>query len=299
MKIKRVLSFLLATSFIFTFSVTAFAENSNEILNNAFYIDLPDDFENNSFYNSEYYDYRNYNNENQIFISVKENTTIDNMNEDFNVAKLIFTSFLYESSFLRENELVFSKSEVAKINRCNVAVFEAYYESVDIYEGTTYFRAFLFANKSFTYCIIATSRDKSFLWLESTIKSFRMNGILLEGDNQKNNIDFNGAEDYKQQLENYGDVYSNYEETASGVVFMISVIAIIPFFAILILSIFFIFKYYKNKKILTQYEKTFGILPNDMMNFTYNQNYGEFNQPEGFLNNQNSSQPFMGEENKK
>ena len=72
---------------------------------------------------------------------------------------------------------------------------------------------------------------------------------------------------------------------------------LIPFVVVLILAIVFIVKYTKNKKILEQYEKTFGgigmgmppFMMNNQMNFgaPYNNAYMP-----GQPMNQNGQQPF-------
>ena len=55
MKAKKLLSLLIVLVLVSGLSITAFAEEKNEILNNAFYIEIPEEFENYSFYANCYF----------------------------------------------------------------------------------------------------------------------------------------------------------------------------------------------------------------------------------------------------
>lgn len=277
MKAKKLLSLLIVLVLVSGLSITAFAEEKNEILNNAFYIEIPEEFENYSFY-SDYYQYISYDNDmntNEIIISLKENSgLIDNMNEDFEIAKFAFVSFFEQTTLFREDDIVFSKQQISKVNKCSVAEFEAFFDSEDVYESDLYIKGYLFANEQYIYCIIGTSPEKSMNWFDKIVKTFRMNGTLLAGDNQKNDINFFGAIDYKEQLESYVAEYDAFETEDFFIVFAgVTIFCIAPLLVVIIVAIVFIMKYKTNKKILTQYEKTFGLLPgevninNDYLNY--------------------------------
>lgn len=305
MKAKKILSLVIAVALVFSFSVTAFAEEDNVILNNAFYIEMPDDFENYSIYVEDYYNYMSEENYDEIYISVQENTTIDNMQEDLAVAELIFNDLL-QNAYYFIDDLTFTNKTVDQVNKCSVALFEATLENTEYYDLTEYFKGYVFANQSYVYCVIGISFENNMNWFDKVVKTFRMNGTLLVGDNQKNDIDFTGAIDYKEQLANYTAEYDAFEDEDFLVIFIVmAAIFVIPLLIVIIIAVLFIIKYTKNKKVLTQYEKTFGLLPSDMlmnsnyMNYQNMQNNYSYNpqQPQTFAGGQQPVNPNYQNQN--
>jgi len=297
MKIKRILSLVIAVILVLSlFSLTAFAEEDNVILNNAFYIEIPEDFENNSFY-SDYYEFLAYDNDfdfKQINIALKENSgLITNMEEDYEAAKFAFNSFLENVTYFYLEDIVITKQEITEVNKCSVMLFEAFYNNLDEYESDEYIKAYLFANEQYIYFVSGIGSEKNPSWFDKTVKTFRMNGTLLAGDNQKNDIDFSGAIDYKKQLEDFEAEFDAFEDEDFLILFVFMAgIFVIPLLIVLVIAILFIIKYTNNKKILTQYEKTFGLLPGEMiMNNGYNNYSG--NQYQN-MQNQNMNSGFSG-----
>lgn len=276
MRTKKILSLILFVVFIFSFSVTAFAENKNTILNNAFYIDMPDDFEDYSYYYTDTFNFSSEDATKEIYISLEENTYIGNMEADFKTSKALFGKALYEATYYSFEETKLTKEKVSLVNRCKVAEFcgTQVYEEEGYDTYAQYVKGYVFATKEHIYYIVGLNYENdNFRWFDNIVSTFRMNGTLLAGDNQKNDVNFAGAIDYKEQLENYSSEYDSFESEDFGLIFtVVAVIFVIPLFIVLAIGAVFVIKYIRNKKILTQYEKTFGIIntTNNIYDIDYN-----------------------------
>ncbi len=272
---KLLFSFLLIFVLIFSFYCFANAENeisaySNEVLNNAFYIKIKDkDFKNSSWVGG-YFSFKNFKDNKNINISLKENKgSITNMENDKETAKKFFEEFLLETSYIFSEDLKYKKEKVKKINGCYAAEFITFYEndSDDGYDRDLYVKGYVFANYEYIYCIIGSSETKNLNWMNSVVKTFKMNGMPLDTDKSHDNLIFVSAEDYKVQLERFSNVKLDSSEVGnindSALVGAV-LIFIIPIVVCVAVAIVFIIKYFKKKKILLQYEKSFGLLSADL-----------------------------------
>ncbi len=272
---KKVLSLLMIIALLFSLSVMAFAVenengNPNIILNTAFYINVKDsDFKNFSWY-GDYFSFNNFNTAQNLEISVKENKKqISNMENSLDVAKKEFESFLVTTNHIYSSDIEYTKENIKKINGCHAAEFSATYQSksADVYDEDLFFKAFVFANEKYIYCILGSSETKNLNWVDSIVKTFRMNGVPLENDEPQNDISFVYAEDYKEQLKRYSEVALDSSElgeiedtTLFGAVFVF----LIPLIIVTAIAVIFIKRYFEKKQILLQYEKSFGFLSSDM-----------------------------------
>lgn len=291
---KRILSVIIAVCiFVLPLTVVSFAgeEEANNILNSAFYVELSDDFELTYIYTDEYeaeygvgYTYEiastDENVYNYSYISVLENKMgVDNVEEDVAELDKFFSSIVSTYVYVESPDDIFSKA-VSEVNgyKCIEYTGAEVYDKGTMYETSYYYKAYAFATEENIYCFVSETDNANSKFAESLMKTFTLNGTLLAGDSHKNKVDFSTAEDYKEQAANFEYNYQAFDAETNSAARMGMVILMIPFIALLIATIVVIAKYSKNKKILEQYEKTFGVMgfpsmPNGYM-MNNQMNYG-------------------------
>lgn len=307
---KKILTIIIAVCiFVLPLTVNSFAAN-NSVKNDAFYVELDSEFETYAYIDTEttfefekigeveedyeefVYDY--------VYVSVIENTTgIDNVEEDKAELDTFFQSIIDGYIWLMDDNTEF-KSEVSEINGYKCIKYFA----VD--DETYYYTGYLLATEENVYCLLTETDIKNSSFIKTATESFTINGTLLAGDSHKNTVDFTDAENYKTQaqaLVNEGNGGLGVMDPDMNAAAKIGFVFLsIPFFVVLILAIVFIVKYSKNKKILEQYEKTFGGMGmgmppygmNNQMNYgvPYNNSYMPNQMP---MNQPPMNQPPMGQ----
>ena len=291
---KRILSVIIAVCiFVLPLTVVSFAgeDDANNILNNAFYVELPEDFELTFIYEDEYdeeygvgYTYEIASTDVDVYdysyISVLENKMgVDNVEEDVAELDKFFSSIISAYVYVESPDDIFTKA-VSEVNgyKCIEYTGAEVYDKGTMYETSYYYKAYAFATAENIYCVVVETDNASSKIAESLMKSFTLNGTLLAGDSHKNKVDFSTAEDYKEQAANFEYNYQSFDAETNSAARMGMVILLIPFIALLVATIVVIAKYSKNKKILEQYEKTFGVMgfpsmPNGYM-MNNQMNYG-------------------------
>jgi hypothetical protein len=297
---KRIFAVIIAVCiFVLPLTVISFA-GDNELKNDAFYIEPSGEYDIWAFVDDEItfelertvdefdeeapYEY--------VYISLMENTGVDNVEEDKAELDKFFNYIVDEYLFLFDENIF--KSEVSEINGYKCIK----YFGVD--DDTYYYTGYVLATEENLYCLLTETDVKGSAFIESSVNSFTINGTLLAGDSHKNTVDFTDAENYKDQAaEIAGDfgLGGVMDEDVNSYARIGIIVLLIPFVVVLILAIVFIVKYSKNRKILEQYEKTFGgmgmgmppFMINNQINIgaTYNNDYMP-----GQPMNQNGQQPF-------
>lgn len=292
---NKILSLIIAVCiFVLPLTVISFADEQKEntIINSAFYVELPEDFElsyiSEDEYNEEYgtgftytiYDEDNYESFKSIYISVLENKSrIDNIEEDIEEANKFFYSILLNYAYISNGDQLFSP-EISEMNGYKCIK----YRGVDVVdagsmnEESYYYTGYVFATNETVYSILLENDKDDLSFGKELVDSFTMNGTLLNGDSHKNLVDFTGAEDYKEQAASYNTFDSgdfNFLDEETNKFARIGIIMfMIPFFILFVVTVIVIVKYSKNKKVLEEYESKYGIMGMGMSPYMNNMNYG-------------------------
>lgn len=310
---KKILSLIIAVCiFVLPLTVISFAgeEEDNTIFNSAFYAELPNDFElsyiSEDEYNKEYgtgftytiYDEDNFDSMETIYISVLENKNrIDNIEEDSEEVDKFFYSILLNYAYISNGDQLFTP-EFSELNGYKCIK----YSGVDVVDAGSmnevsyYYTGYVFATNEVVYSILFESDSEDLSFSKNILKSFTMNGTLLDGDSHKNKVDFTGAQDYKVQAgefeESYGSSFEAFDEETNSAARIGMFMMMIPFIILVVVTIIMIVKYSKNKKILEQYEKSFGVMGMGMQPYMNNpMNYGAPTMNNSYMPNQSMQQP--------
>ena len=294
---KKILSLIIAVCiFVLPLTVISFAgeEEENTILNSAFYVELPDDFElsyiSEDEYNEEYgsgftytiCDEDNYDSFETIYISVLENKNrIDNIEEDSEEVNKFFYSILLNYAYISNGDQLFTP-EFSELNgyKCIKYAGVDVVDAGSMNEESYYYNGYVFATNEVVYSILFESDSEDLSFGKNILKSFAMNGTLLDGDSHKNKVDFANAQDYKVQAgefeESYDSSFEAFDEETNSAARIGMFMMMIPFIILVVVTIIMIVKCSKNKKILEQYEKSFGVMGMGMPPYMMNNqmNYG-------------------------
>ncbi|MBR3808780.1 MAG: hypothetical protein IKK46_00580 [Clostridia bacterium] len=283
---KKILSLIIAVCiFVLPLTVISFAgDEDNSVLNSAFYIDTKeksdiicyveeeevtfeigkntDDFDGD--FDEIPYQY--------VYVSVFENTQgIDDI-EKLKIEKnAIFDYFVGEYLYLYEDTEF--ESEVSEINGYKCLKYSA------VEDDMFFYTIYILATKENIYCFCTETDNENAGFIKNALASFTINGTLLDGDSHKNEVDFTNAPDYKAQAEEYGfgmTDFAAFDEETNSAARIGMLIMMLPFIILLVVTIIMIVKYSKNKKILEQYEKTYGVMGMGMQPYMMNNqmNYG-------------------------
>lgn len=283
---KKILSLIIAVCiFVLPLTVISFAgDEDNSVLNSAFYIDTQeksdiicyveeeevtfeigkntDDFDGD--FDEIPYQY--------VYVSVFENTQgIDDI-EKFKIEKnAIFDYFVGEYLYLYEDTEF--ESEVSEINGYKCLKYSA------VEDDMFFYTIYILATKENIYCFCTETDNEKAGFIKNALASFTINGTLLDGDSHKNEVDFTNAPDYKAQAEEYGfgmTDFAAFDEETNSAARIGMLIMMLPFIILLVVTIIMIVKYSKNKKLLEQYEKTYGVMGMGMQPYMMNNqmNYG-------------------------
>jgi hypothetical protein len=283
---KKILSLIIAVCiFVLPLTVISFAgDEDNSVLNSAFYIDTQeksdiicyveeeevtfeigkntDDFDGD--FDEIPYQY--------VYVSVFENTQgIDDI-EKLKIEKnAIFDYFVEEYLYLYEDTEF--ESEVSEINGYKCLKYSA------VEDDMFFYTIYILATKENIYCFCTETDNENAGFIKNALASFTINGTLLDGDSHKNEVDFTNAPDYKAQAEEYGfgmTDFAAFDEETNSAARIGMLIMMLPFIILLVVTIIMIVKYSKNKKILEQYEKTYGVMGMGMQPYMMNNqmNYG-------------------------
>ena len=282
---KKFLSLIIAVCiFVLPLTVISFAgDEDNSVLNSAFYIDTQeksdiicyveeeevtfeigkntDDFDGD--FDEIPYQY--------VYVSVFENTQgIDDI-EKLKIEKnAIFDYFVGEYLYLYEDTEF--ESEVSEINGYKCLKYSA------VEDDMFFYTIYILATKENIYCFCTETDNENAGFIKNALASFTINGTLLDGDSHKNEVDFTNAPDYKVQAEEYGfgmTDFMAFDEETNSAARIGMLIMMLPFIILLVVTIIMIVKYSKNKKILEQYEKTYGVMGMGMQPYMNGQmNYG-------------------------
>ena len=281
---NKILSLIIAVCIlVLPLTVISFASaEETALLTSAFYVDTEEKadifayiedeevtFELGKYSEGYSDDYEDYDYQ-YIYISILENTTgIDDVEKCESEIKGIFDYVVEEYLYLFD-EVQF-KSEISEINGYKCIK----YYGID--DDTYYYTAYLLATKENVFCLLTETDDEDAAFITNAVKTFTVNGTLLNGDSHKNTVDFSAAKDYKEQAVNYQfsstgspmlDEETNKYARIGFIMFMI------PFFVLFVITVIVIVKYISNKKKLEQYERTYGVMGMGMPPYMNNMNYG-------------------------
>ncbi len=310
---NKILSLIIAVCiFVLPLTVISFAgeEEDNTVLNSAFYVELPEDFElsyiSEDEYNEEYgtgftytiYDEDNFDSFESIYISVLENKNkIDNIEEDSEEVNKFFYSVLLNYAYISNGDQLFTP-EVSELNgyKCVKYAGVDVVDAGSMNEESYYYTGYVFATEETVYSILLESDSDDLNFGKNILKSFTINGTLLNGDSHKNKVDFTNAQDYKVQAEEFdlslGSDFEVFDEETNSAARIGMFMFMIPFIILVVVTIIMIVKYSKNKKILQQYEKSFGVMGMGMQPYMNNQmNYGAPMMNNSYMPNQPMQQP--------
>ena len=280
---KKILSLIIAVCiFVLPLTVISFAgeEEDNTVLNSAFYVELPEDFELSYILEDEYNekygtgftyiisDIDDFESFECAYISILENKIgIDNLEEDTEDANKFFYSVLYNNAYIEnEHAKEIMTHKVSELNgyKCIEYSGTDIYSEDSMYEETYYYKGYVFATEETVYSILLENDSDDLSFGKNILKSFTINGTLLNGDSHKNKVDFTNAQDYKVQAEEFdltsGSDFEVFDEETNRVARIGMFMFMIPFIILVVVTIIMIVKYSKNKKILEQYEKSFGVM---------------------------------------
>lgn len=309
---KKILSLIIAVCiFVLPLTVISFAgEEENTILNSAFYVELPDDFElsyiSEDEYNEEYgsgftytiCDEDNYDSFETVYISVLENKNrIDNIEEDSEEVNKFFYSILLNYAYISNGDQLFTP-EFSELNgyKCIKYAGVDVVDAGSMNEESYYYNGYVFATNEVVYSILFESDSEDLSFGKNILKSFTINGTLLNGDSHKNKVDFTNAQDYKVQAEEFdltsGSDFEVFDEETNRAARIGMFMFLIPFIILVVVTIIMIVKYSKNKKILEQYEKSFGVMGMGMQPYMNNpMNYGAPMMNNSYMPTQPMQQP--------
>ncbi len=312
---NKILSLIIAVCiFVLPLTVISFAgeEEDNTVLNSAFYIELPEDFElsyiSEDEYNEEYgtgftytiSDDDDFESFEYVYISILENKIgIDNLEEDTEDANKFFYSVLYNNAYIEnEHAKEIMTHKVSELNgyKCIEYSGTDIYSEDSMYEETYYYKGYVFATEETVYSILLENDSDDLSFGKNVLKSFTINGTLLNGDSHKNKVDFTNAQDYKVQAEEFdltlGSDFEVFDEETNIAARIGMFMFMIPFIILVVVTIIMIVKYSKNKKILQQYEKSFGVMGMGMQPYTNNpMNYGAPSMNNSYMPTQPMQQP--------
>ena len=109
------------------------------------------------------------------------------------------------------------------------------------------------------------------------IKSFEMNGTPLEGDKPENKVDFSKAVSYDEMISDLALNYNVLDEQTNKFLKILCIALIIPVAINILLIVLTIRKKNLYKKMLEQYEKTFGVMSSGLN--MYSPDYNRMNNP--------------------
>ena len=283
---KKILSLIIAVCiFVLPLTVISFAgDEDNSVLNSAFFIDTKeksdvycyitegdvtfeiekniDDFEGD--FSELPYQY--------IYVSVFENTQgITDVEKSKTELNSIF-DYVVEGYLYLYEEVEF-KSEVSELNGYKCLKYYA------VEDDMFFYTIYILATKENVYCLCTETDNKNADFIKNAVASFTVNGTLLDGDSHKNTVDFTNAQDYKAQAEELNSGSSDFaafDEETNSIARIGMIVMLLPFIILVAVTIVMIVKYSKNKKILEQYEKTYGVMGMGMQPFMMNgqMNYG-------------------------
>lgn len=285
---NKILSLIIAVCvFVLPLTVISFAAaEETAILNNVFFVDTKEDT-NISCYVSEegvseityelMPEYDEYEEDifdmtyQYIYISIFENTTgIDDVAKAQVELDDIF-KYVDENYLFLFGAIEFD-SEVSEINGYKCIKYSA------VEDDMFYYTLYVCATEENVYCFTTETDDNNSAFIKNAVATFTVNGTLLEGDSHKNEIDFTDAPDYRTQAEEYVLNFSDFDvfdEETNSIARVGIFIMMLPFIILVIVTIVVIYKHSKNKKILEQYEKTFGVMGMGMQPYMNNtMNYG-------------------------
>ncbi|MBQ6935465.1 MAG: hypothetical protein IJN49_02850 [Clostridia bacterium] len=280
---KKLLSLIIAVCiFVLPLTVISFAGETEAILNDVFYIDVAEEYNIVCYSEEEEVTYQLEKNTDNIdfeseiipyeyvYISVFENKDAISDVEKYQDELTGIFHYIVDEYLYLFDEVNF-KSEITEINGYKCLKFTG----VD--DDTYYYNAYLLASEEKVYCLLTETDNKNSTFIKKAIDSFTINGTLLNGDSHKNTVDFTDAQNYKEQAESYsfGSGFQAFDEETNNAARIGMFMFMIPFIILVVVTVIMIVKYAKNKKILQQYEKTFGIMGMGMQPYMNSQmNYG-------------------------
>lgn len=232
--------------------ITASASDKEVLDNDRFYVEMPEGFEQDNTMTSNYYFTDSDYTEIEFFVE-------GNLQFPDGIAKTDEDVISRRAQRIIESTRVYvTVDEVSKctVNGFNAALING---SNDFYESP--FRAYVFATVETVYVVYCESFDEADLdKLDDVVETFAINGTYFPGDEPTIEHDFSEAANYYSAYEKYSE---NYNETTreenidTGGVFIILFLVFISPVAIVI-SIVFIVKNHKKKKIIQEYERYVG-----------------------------------------
>ena len=267
---KRIIAlFLTVVILLLPLSVVSFAGDIEEIFNSSFYFEIPDGYKFSWVYEeTEIFDFNKEDGTLEyIYFQAQENNgQIENMEKDLNKAVDIFASFAQNSCY----------TDISTFSRKVVWKNGSFCVEIEGAEGY-YYRGYLFANEEYIFCFLQEVNTRDYSALYSMIKSFEMNGTPLEGDKPENKVDFSKAVSYDEMISDLVLNYNVLDEQTNVFLKILCIALIIPVAINILLIVLTIRKKNLYKKMLEQYEKTFGVMSSGLN--MYSPDYNRMNNP--------------------